>query len=262
MLNVAAALATVAVGSARGAHEAHAKPTGGQLRGADSHAHPHPHPLHEVTAHVSNLTDYEYPTDYYGIDISQSYGESTFSCLKGLNLNFAIIRCYESVGRVDPSCAGSAAAANAAGMDVHAYMFPCPTCGNPAGQVATLLSYWEANKVNVKRLWLDIEGEQYWTSSHASNQAFYEGLVNACKANDLVCGVYSSASQWGPIFGSLDFTYGNNLPLWYADYDGVPSFDNWAHFGGWSGPTLKQFTDQGSKCGCSYDISWGPSLPE
>lgn len=62
-----------------------------------------------------------------------------FACLRKLNLRYAIIRCYESVGRVDPSCAGSAAAANAAGMDVHAYMFPCPRCGDPAGQVKTLL---------------------------------------------------------------------------------------------------------------------------
>jgi hypothetical protein len=73
---------------------------------------------------------------------------------------------------------------------------------------------------------------------------------------------YSSASQWAPIFGSLDYSYGASLPLWYADYDGTPSFDGWAQFGGWAGPTLKQFTDQGAKCGCNYDISWGPNLPE
>jgi hypothetical protein len=48
----------------------------------------------------------------------------------------------------------------------------------------------------------------------------------------------------------------------FADYDGTPSFDGWAQFGGWGTPTLKQFSDQGSKCGCNYDISWGPNLPE
>jgi len=209
-----------------------------------------------------NSTMVDFPTDYYGVDVSQPYGESTFKCLKGLNLKYAIIRCYESVGKVDPACAGSAAAANSAGMDVHAYMFPCPTCGGAAGQVSDLLSYWEEHKVNVKRLWLDIEGSQYWTSSHASNQAFYEGLVKACKNEGLKCGVYSSASQWAPIFGSTSYSYGSDLPLWFADYDGTPSFDGWAKFGGWSKPTLKQFTDAGSKCGCSYDISWGPDLPK
>ena len=87
-------------------------------------------------------TNMSYPTNYYGVDVSQSYGTSTFQCLKDQNLHFAIIRCYQSIGSVDPACAGSAAAANAAGLDVHAYMFPCPKCGNPAGQVATLLQYW------------------------------------------------------------------------------------------------------------------------
>ena len=90
--------------------------------------------VHEINA--------SYPTNYYGVDVSQSYGASTFECLKTQNLQFAIIRCYRSVGSVDPACAGSAGAANTAGMDVHAYMFPCPKCGNAAGQVSTLLQYF------------------------------------------------------------------------------------------------------------------------
>jgi hypothetical protein len=126
-----------------------------------------------------------FPTDFYGIDISQPYGEDTFACLKGLNLQFAIIRCYESVGRIDPSCAGSAAAANAAGMDVHAYMFPCPTCGNPGGQMQALLEYWEANQVNVKRLWLDIEGPQ---CVRACMLACWRACVLACASAFCVCG--------------------------------------------------------------------------
>lgn len=88
-----------------------------------------------------------YPTNYYGVDVSQPYVESTFACLKGLNLQFAVIRCYQSVGKVDPACAGSTAAANAAGLDTHAYMFPDPTAGNPESQVQSLLSYWEEHKV-------------------------------------------------------------------------------------------------------------------
>ena len=237
---------------------------------------------------VAYSANVSFPTNYYGVDVSQSYGTSTFKCLKEQNLLFAIIRCYRSIGSVDPACAGSAAAANAAGLDVHAYMFPCPKCGDPAGQVASLVKYWvwyavcecvhamvrpqhrnfnlhiwlqNTHSVNVKRLWLDIEGSQYWTGNHDSNQAFYKGLIDACSKSGLVCGVYSSASQWEPIFGSRSFSYGSNLPLWYAQYDGKPSFSGWAQFGGWQSPAMKQFTDRGTKCSCSYDISWSPSLP-
>jgi len=200
------------------------------------------------------------PVDFYGVDVSQPYGTDAFACLKALNLRFAIIRCYESVGQVDPACAGSVASAHAGGVDsVHAYMFPCPTCGNARGQVTDLLNYWIANNVDVQRLWFDIEGTQYWMGQ-GDNQQFYRELIDACAGLGLVCGVYSSASQWNPIFGG-GFSYGANLPLWYADYDGEPSFDDFSGFGGWGAPTIKQFTDQGSKCGVSYDISWSPNLP-
>jgi hypothetical protein len=122
-----------------------------------------------------------------------------------------------------------------------------------------LLSYWTANHVDVKRLWLDIEGTQYWMGQ-AANQQFYRELVDACNGFQLVTGVYTSASQWNAIFGA-SFSYGANLPLWYPHYDGNPAFSDFAAFGGWHTPTIKQFSDQGSKCGVSYDINWAPSLP-
>jgi hypothetical protein len=106
-----------------------------------------------------------FPTDFYGVDVSEPVSATAFTCLKSANLQFAVIRCYQSLGRVDPACAASAAAAHDSGMIVHAYMFPCPTCGDPEGQVASLLSYFTLNRVNVTRMWLDIEGAQYWTAS-------------------------------------------------------------------------------------------------
>ena len=153
------------------------------------------------------------------------------------------------------------AAAHAGGMDrVDAYMFPCPKCGDAPKQVASLVSYWEANKVSVKTLWLDIEGSQYWLGSAASNKAFYTSLVDACDAAQLNIGIYSGKSQWGAIFGDSSFSHGANHPLWYAHYDGLPEFSDFAAFDGWAAPAFKQFSDAGSKCGASYDISWGPAI--
>jgi hypothetical protein len=93
------------------------------------------------------------------------------------------------------------------------------------------------------------------------NQAIYRSLVDACASLGLVCGVYSNRNEWSGIFGSPDFSYGANLPLWYAHYDGTPTFDDFSPFGGWGHPTIKQFNDQGAKCGVSYDINWSPELP-
>jgi GH25 family lysozyme M1 (1,4-beta-N-acetylmuramidase) len=216
-------------------------------------------PIHAHMPQASNLT---FPTDFYGVDVSASVSESAFACLEAANLQFAIVRCYQSLGHVDPACAASVAAAHQGGLKaVHAYMFPCPKCGDPEGQVKTLLTHFKENQVNVTRLWLDIEGTAYWPTSATDSQAIYRALVDACTSLGLVCGVYSNQNEWSSIFGSAAFSYGATLPLWYAHYDGQPTFDDFIPFGGWGRPTIKQFNDQGAKCGVSYDLNWSPSLP-
>jgi hypothetical protein len=45
------------------------------------------------------------------------------------------------------------------------------------------------------RVWLDIEGSQYWTGDYTSNKNFYKSLVDSCSTYGVRCGVYSSASQ-------------------------------------------------------------------
>jgi hypothetical protein len=216
-----------------------------------------------ATAAMTYAANVSAPTDYYGVDVSVPVSESEFACLKAANLRFAIVRCYRSTGSIDTACAASIAAAHAGSMDsVHAYMFPHPKGGDAKGQVGDLLDYFKAHSVDVQRLWLDIEGEQYWLGSATSNQAFYRDLADACSSYKLACGVYSSKVQWEAIFGSSSFSYGADLPLWYAHYDKAASFSDFSAFAGWSAPTIKQFSDAGAKCGTSYDISWAPSLPQ
>lgn len=40
----------------------------------------------------------------YGVDVSQATGPSAWKCLNGQGFDFAVIRCWESVGRADPNC--------------------------------------------------------------------------------------------------------------------------------------------------------------
>lgn len=217
-----------------------------------------------MTVQASNSRDAvnsSYPANYYGVDVSQYTSQAGFSCLVGQNLVYAIIRCYMSVGRPDPNCAGSVQNAHNAGMKVvDGYFFPCPTCGSAANQVNQMMSYFNQHQVKITTLWLDIEGSQYWLGNYASNQGWYISLVQACQKVGLKIGIYSSLSQWLAIFGNRGFSYGANYPLWYASYDGEPSFNGFSGFGGWSSPVAKQFSDQGSKCGVGYDINWRPSL--
>jgi hypothetical protein len=127
------------------------------------------------------------------------------------------------------------------------------------------------------RVWLDVEGSQYWTGSTSKNQAWYKDLVTACKSH-AKCGVYSSSSQWQAIFGSTSFTYGSDLPLWlghsteifgnrvividacrYAHYDNKASFSDYTKFGGWATPHAKQYVGNANVCSMGIDKNYSPA---
>jgi len=90
----------------------------------------------------------------YGVDISQPCSSSGFSCLKANGNDFAIVRVFMSTGKVDPNGASSISAAWAGGMaHVDGYLFPCFSCGNPAGQMdAAINGLTAAGLKQVRRL--------------------------------------------------------------------------------------------------------------
>lgn len=55
-------------------------------------------------------------------------------------------------------------------------------------------------------------------------------------------GIYASEYEWGQVMGGYADVY--SFDLWYPDYDGVPSFDSFSPFAGWSSPSMKQFSGQ------------------
>ena len=163
-------------------------------------------------------------TGHYAVDISSGLSSSASSCMAS-SYSLIIPRGYQSVGQVDPNvCASLMTAYNAGIKERDVYLFPCPKCGNAENQVQSLVghltsnckSYWSG------RIWLDIEGSQYWLGSYSSNQNFYKQLKDACVSSGYKCGVYSSYYQWEDLFGTTSFCYGQELPLWYAHYDNSP----------------------------------------
>lgn len=155
---------------------------------------------------------------------------STASCFKSSGYgNFIVPRGYQSVGKVDPNVCKSLTAAQSAGIPIRdVYLFPCPTCSKSAAtQMSELISYLNSNCKSYwsGRVWLDIEGSQYWLGSASSNQAWYQNLQNSCSTYGVKCGVYSSYYQWEDIFGSTSYSYGKSLPLWYGKSPFTPSAD-------------------------------------
>ena len=194
-----------------------------------------------------------------GVDVSQLFPTSSWSCLANNGYIFGIIRCYCSTGQVDGNCAQSVANAWAGGMQyVDLYLFPCPQCGNAYGQVETLRNYINNNNVRFGQVWLDVEGSQYWLGDYGSNQVFFEQLCNATESlfGSPHWGIYSSPSQWYAIFGS-DWNKFANKPLWWPRYDNVPSLSyNWQNFAGWTKPNIKQYHGTTTVCSMSVDLDF------
>lgn len=195
--------------------------------------------------------------------MSTTLSSSSAPCLVSNGKSFAIPRGYQSLGQVDPNvCTSLINAYNAGFKTRDVYLFPCPTCSIAAAtQMSQLVNFLNANCKSQwsGRVWLDIEGSQYWTGNANSNQAFFKALVESCTTYGVRCGIYSSASQWSSIFGSLSFCYGNSLPLWYAHYDNIPSFADFTSFGCFASPYAKQYGG-GTICGITVDYNYAPSF--
>ena len=191
-----------------------------------------------------------------GVDVSQLTSESSFRCLVSNGYHFAIARGFQSTGRVDPEVLSTLANAWAGGMsDVDVYMFPCPTCGDCAGQARTAVQHLQDNHARFGMFWLDIEGSQYWTDMGSNRNCFSE-LASTAESMGVKVGVYTSASQWLPIMG--DWAGGAKYPLWYAHYDGTTNYNDFSAFAGWSRPAIKQFAGDATVCGAGVDKNWYP----
>jgi GH25 family lysozyme M1 (1,4-beta-N-acetylmuramidase) len=209
-----------------------------------------------------------------GVDVSTAVSSSAINCLQSEasgSVSYIIARGFRSTGEVDYQACDTIITAYDEGIKTRdTYMFPCPLCNSTAAtQFFALLSYlfatcrpqWSG------KIWIDIEGSEYWTTNIDRNKDWYESLVDVCRVQamlhpDISCGIYSSHYQWVDIFGSADYTYGNDLPLWYAHYDNIPSFDDYGTdpFGGWTSPHAKQYNGGATVCDVVVDLNYAPTF--
>jgi len=190
----------------------------------------------------------------HGIDVAYNYPQSSWNCLhRDHGIDFAIVRCYQSLGHVDNNCASSVQKAWSAGMKhVDLYMFPCPKCGNAAKQVTQLHDYVKSNNVKFGMVWLDIEGPEYWMGKDA-NRKFYNELASTTKKLfNGSFGVYTNKNGWESIFGS--WTPSISCQLWHAYWDNNPSLSGFTPFDGFKSRAMKQYKGDTTLCSMDVDL--------
>ena len=200
----------------------------------------------------------------YGIDLWQGTSTSNWQCLSK-TYNYAVVRAFRSNGLYDVHACASLQKAVQGGFsssNLDVYMFPCPTCSaSPSQQVQTMIT--QLNRCSSSwsgRVWLDIEGSQYWFNNYQQNWNWLRSLVKACLSQATSCGIYSSQSQWVALFGSaskVDSTAAQ-LPVWYARYPNnqSPTLSDFQPFGGWSAPSMKQYAADATVCTLDVDLDF------
>ena len=66
-------------------------------------------------------------------------------------------------------------------------------------------------------------------------------------------GIYSNYNNWQTIVGA-NWDGVSQYPLWWARYNGALDLTTgWTAFGGWSAPTIHQYSGDTTQCGLDID---------
>eukprot|EP00919_Chromeraceae_sp_WS-2016_P072636 GHVR01171710.1.p1 GENE.GHVR01171710.1~~GHVR01171710.1.p1 ORF type:complete len:126 (-),score=7.27 GHVR01171710.1:4210-4587(-) len=113
-------------------------------------------------------------------------------------------------------------------------------------------------------IWVDVEtnpspGCSWSGHTGTTNCQFLTDIIHRIKAKGKKPAIYATRYMWQSIFGS--FTACASVAseqLWYAHYDGKPSFSDFVGFGGWSKPNIKQYIGDTTLCGAGVDMNYYP----
>jgi GH25 family lysozyme M1 (1,4-beta-N-acetylmuramidase) len=190
-----------------------------------------------------------------GVDVSSWIGEDTWTCIKNNGYVVGIAREFQETCYIDPNGVHTVANGYAVGMaHMDVYLFPSYGCSmSPEAQVDAVVN--TMGDIPFGKIWLDVEDGGQGAAQNNMNWvnralAHTDQRLGAGRA-----GVYSSNYEWGLVMGGMRGP--TNYPLWYAHYDGNPSFSDWGStaFGGWGGGFAKQFAGDASMCGASVDLN-------
>lgn len=195
----------------------------------------------------------------FAMDVSVPVSVADLQCMLKNGTTRFITRAWRSKGVPDDNAIQNIKNAREAGFKlIDVYMFPCPGCvASIAEQALDTIKFLRDGNVKYDTLWLDIEEPKYWSQLVEDNQYAYEQMVEAVLGVGVKVGIYSQHKQWVEIFGE-EYVYEPALrfPLWFARYDNIWNVTtNYLPFGGYKVPYMKQFSDKGTACSLSYDVS-------
>uniref|UniRef100_A0A914WGM6 Lysozyme n=1 Tax=Plectus sambesii TaxID=2011161 RepID=A0A914WGM6_9BILA len=196
------------------------------------------------------------------IDTNIATSTGTFSCYRSsYNVLTAFIRIYkpDNGGSVDPNGATNVQNANNAGLGVEVYITPSPTSSKQGyQQLDEAYNYVTSHGVNVKSVWLQVTSPINWGSNTQNNANFIYSFLARAQQRNLGVGIYTNSYDWAQITngwtGWTSVAGGVNLWYWHVTATGPSgqtsqNFNDFASFGGWNNPVVKQYGQSINMCG-------------
>ena len=82
--------------------------------------------------------------------------------------------------------------------------------------------------------------------------------MNYPPSNDTISRMIASNETFRSMYTNSVGDGANQFLLWYAHYDGIPSFSDFSPFGPFKSPFAKQYNDNCDTCGLNSDCDWSP----
>jgi hypothetical protein len=221
------------------------------------------------------------PTPNHGL-IGFNYGKAAalssddFTCMADNDFDYFVQRGYVTwqtahdgiQNDVDPNLCSHLRLAYNAGLDIQGIVIQARpryvSYATPITAVKRELVNNCAAFAN-KPVYLSILENQFvdygWSNLHSHNKLWLEHYLITCKQYFSSCGVFASETAWTSVFGSSSYTNATafkHVPLWYRNDGSNTNFKDYSSiaFGGWSSPSMKQYTKRSEVCEISVGLDW------
>jgi hypothetical protein len=136
----------------------------------------------------------------WGVDVSASITPEIATCFKENGISYVVPRGFRSTGAVDTNVCTSLINSFNAGIESRdVYIFPCPTCStSQEKQLSDMVNFISSNCKDQwsGRVWLDVEGSQYWLNDYTKNQEYYKVINSLVLLNTVGLTGFSISREW------------------------------------------------------------------
>jgi len=191
----------------------------------------------------------------------------TYDCFAQNGYKLVILKASGATGQLALGAPLGFYAAQTNNMEINLYIDPCYKCGNPRDQVDNIYKQMFNHFLDPHEqacTWVHVTGmNNEWDEDPIKNIAFIGEMLDEIEKKGYKTGIYTGDYDWEIVTSNTDQL--SKYSLWYGAGSNVENFEDFPGFGGWTTPTMKQYSYGGCSecipnvCGVIVLPSWKPA---